>query len=1089
MNTATPLLRRLMDMLGQACVLVEIATGTMTEWNKLFETLSPVPPYKGMPLSSLDIIPAPRSILTEQIAALARGFSVDDLPWISVSGARGRQDATPCLAVRLAHHDPAAGICLLSLRPRDSWDLLPPLGPKNDFFDTLPCMAALHSVSGKYLAANKAYCSFLGLSQENLPGRDITEVLQTLSHPVMRSTIAECAKKRVLQHGETFFIVNRRRRRARVFMQPIIAADGTLSCILSVIVDLSGHYLMQKRIDNLARLLHAMEHAAQILLRDESDSDKAVNTVLGILGEATEADRVYIWKIHESDDTENDPVLYTTQLYEWSPNVPPMMGNGLSKNVPLSRIMPGWHESFSAGKCVSGFVRDMPQMEQALLRPQGIVSIMLAPIIVHGDLWGFIGFDNCRTEYTWKAEEEDVLRATGTLVGTAIRYHSMNEALRVSDERFQRITDATGEIIWTLDATGCFHYISDRARHVLGYTPEELIGTRISALMVNPAEAERHDVSPENPFIRSAETCFKTKSGGSCWLRTSCQIAFDENRKPLAAFGASLDITEVHEANLALERANRQLGMAAKVSDHLAEEAKKATMAKSEFLANMSHEIRTPINAVTGLINLLQLTDLDGQQRNYLEKIDFSTQALLRVINDILDFSKVEAGKMAMESVPFFMEDVVKGVQEIVDLSMKNKGLAFLVDVDESILGHYIGDPLRLNQILTNLIGNAVKFTEKGQIQFSISTVNENNTKAALLFSVKDTGIGMDEKECRNLFRPFTQADSSTTRRYGGTGLGLALCKKFVTLMNGEIWCDSRPNEGSTFFFTAVFGRPSLFGRRKGSPKNYKDIMALIVGGEPVATTLETILLELGCNAVSRAEPDETIRDILANAAKALQYDLLLSCRDLSPTDRGEIAHCRAQGAAIPAIILAEQNGESLLAKDVAGAFLAPLSQPGLAAAIAAAFGWDGSGKDAVIRRNTDRSLMREFENSRILLVEDNEINQMVARGLLTQAGMIVEVAENGEEALQMLDKNPYDLVFMDIQMPVMDGLTAACLIRKQERFANLPIIAMTAHAMAQDEEKSLAAGMNAHITKPIDSGKLFGCLACWLRISRASFS
>ena len=1084
-NTATSLSRSLLELLDQPCVLVDIATGTAADWNRLFERFSPVSPWKGMPLSVLGFAPDAHAVLTKQATAVASGSEMEDLPWVPLFGPKSEKKSNPFLDMRMVHHDPASNTGLLCIRLSGSWESLAPPGQKDEFFDALPCMAALHSTSGKYLAANKAYCAFLGIAREKLIGKDMAEVLHPLTLPVVRLNATQCIETGKPQYGETFFIVNRRRRRARAFMQPVFDINGNLSGVLSIVVDISDHYHMQERIDNLTHLLHAVEHAAQVLLRDGGDYDKAVNTVLGILGEATEADRVYIWRIHEGNTPYRDSELYSTQLYEWSPSVPSIMGNDITQNFPISQSIPAWHESFKAGKCVSGFVRDMPQAEQALLRPQGIVSIMLAPIIIHGDLWGFIGFDNCRTEYTWKAEEEDILRAAGTLVGTATRYRGMNEALRVSQERFQRITDATGEIIWTLDGNGCFRYVSDRVQHVLGYTPEDLIGTKLSALMISPDDALRHEVSPEAPFVRSAETRYRTKDGKSRWLRTSCQFTFDENNKPCATFGASLDVTEVHEAHIALERVNRQLATAARVSDQLAEEAKKANMAKSEFLANMSHEIRTPINAVTGLVNLLQLTELDNIQRDYLEKLDFSTQTLLHVINDILDFSKVEAGKMTMEKVAFSMEDVVKTMREIMSISMGNKEITFTVDVSESILGHYIGDPLRLNQILTNLLGNAVKFTEEGTIRFSINTINESNTKATLLFSVSDTGIGINENECRNLFRPFTQADSSTTRRYGGTGLGLALCKKLVSLMNGEIWCESEPNDGSTFLFTAVFGRPTLSGRRKGAPKNYKELLVLVVGEDPAASDLETILRDLGCDAVVRAQAGETISDILADSANALQYDLLACCRDLSPTDRGEITRCRAQGAAIPAIILADPSGENSLAKDIVGAFLAPPSHSGLAAAISAAFDWDGSGRGTVVRRNTDRSLMREFENSRILLVEDNEINQMVARGLLTQAGMIVDVAENGEEALQMLDKDPYDLVFMDIQMPVMDGLTATCLIRKQERFADLPIIAMTAHAMAQDEGKSLAAGMNAHITKPIDFGKLFGCLACWLRIRR----
>jgi two-component system sensor histidine kinase/response regulator len=544
---------------------------------------------------------------------------------------------------------------------------------------------------------------------------------------------------------------------------------------------------------------------------------------------------------------------------------------------------------------------------------------------------------------------------------------------------------------------------------------------------------------------------------------------------------------QLKDRNLALEQLSK--------TDQLSrEQAEAANKAKSEFLANMSHEIRTPMNGIIGMTHLALQTPLDTKQRHYLQNVETAAKGLLGVINDILDFSKIEAGKVSFEQVDFQLEDVLYGVTDLAVIKAQKKGLELLFRIDAQVPHAMVGDPLRLRQILTNLVDNAIKFTEHGEVTVSISTVSVDTDGALLRFAVSDTGVGLEAEQIGRLFTPFTQADNSTTRKYGGSGLGLTICKRLVELMYGQMDVTSEPGVGSTFVFTARFGLRAADRLRTAALAPMDSLRVLVVDDNASARDIfHGMLQSMQIEAVCVTSCLHAL-DALEQAHRdGKPFGLVLVDWHMPNIDGVETIRRIQETSSLPAppmcMMVTAHSREELLRQvqesgiGLDGLLIKPVAPSTLHDSIMTALGTDASPRRSVVAgRRARADVESALRGAHILLVEDNDMNREFALEILGRAGIQVDVASNGREALEKIDCFHYDGVLMDCQMPVMDGFEATRSIRADVRFATLPVIAMTANAMAGDRERCAAAGMNDHIAKPIDIDLMFMTLARWMK-------
>jgi two-component system sensor histidine kinase/response regulator len=672
------------------------------------------------------------------------------------------------------------------------------------------------------------------------------------------------------------------------------------------------------------------------------------------------------------------------------------------------------------------------------------------------------------------------------IVGTAADISALKEAqetLRLHDERMELAFSTSGNSWWDLVIpTGRVDSHPNRYL-TLGYSAEDVVPTsEWWTSLIHPDDRERavnrmNEYLQGNSFIYDEQFRVCAKQNEWKWVRVLGKVVTrDENGHPLRMIGTADNITknkeieqELIEARSAAEAANRT---------------------KGQFLANMSHEIRTPLNAVIGLSHLASKTKLTPKQLDYVHKIQSSSESLLGIINDILDFSKMDSGKLRLEEVQFDLEDVLHKLADVITYRAHAKGLEIVFGVDENVPVYLVGDPVRLQQILNNLCSNAVKFTEKGEVLVAARIVEEDDDEIKIEFEVRDTGIGMDEEQMRKLFQPFSQADDSISRKYGGTGLGLSIIKHLVELMRGEVWMESAPGQGSTFYFTVWFKRQSQQRKLPAPDLEFEKMKILLVDDNKSASAILRKALESFSFEVTETDSALNAIHSLMNSDPKKPFRLILMDWNMPKMDGLEAARIVKQDTLfrdIPIIMMCSSYANEELYQKVdelqlSGILIKPIKYSALYDTIVQCIHPNTGIKTTHESKTAEDAI--PLEQGHVLLVEDNEINRQVATELLTGFGYSVDIAENGLKAIHKVQESGvpsrYDLVLMDLQMPVLGGYNATIEIRKMQQYASLPIIAMTADAMEGVREKCVEVGMMDFISKPINPSLMLEVIKKW---------
>ncbi len=740
-----------------------------------------------------------------------------------------------------------------------------------------------------------------------------------------------------------------------------------------------------------------------------------------------------------------------------------------------------------------------------------------------------------------------------------IRLKESLESLSESETRFRDIAESMSDCIWEMDENGVYTYCSENIKGLMGYSAKEVIG-KTALDFTRPDEEERlgaifSEAVKEKRPICNLENWNLTKDGQSVCFLSNAIPMLDEKGELIGYRGVASNITERKQAEEEISETNRQLEYAIEQANEMALMAESASMAKSEFLANMSHEIRTPMNAVIGFSDMLLDTDLNEEQSDYVATVKRSGESLLSLINDILDFSKIEAGQLDFEEIEFDPELLAYDVCELIRPKIESKPIEVLCRIGDNVPAMVKGDPTRYRQVLTNLMGNAPKFTESGEIELSIEVKEEDEDRVLIHARIRDTGIGVPEEKLATIFEPFQQADGSTTRKYGGTGLGLSICKKISKLMEGDVWAqspsdcplsidDSRLKDGeaatplpagstlrsgqkpgSIFHFTAWLKKAEKVEVKRVAPVSLTGKKVIIVDDNQRNLEILThILKSAEMNVVALSHGKEVL-PVLQEAMETKEpFDLCISDIQMPEMSGYEVAIKIREYEDQPATSspqlathtfllalssLMERDAKKCEDVGFDGFLSKPVRREKLIKMIQRLLGNELTSEKKPVQNKiaTRHSIKQEAKQSvRVLLAEDNPVNQKLATLMLKKAGYQVEVANNGKLAFEKYTGSPddFDLIFMDIQMPEMDGLEATGKIRKWEKEliahssqprgedakpathnsqpgTHVPIVAMTANAMKGDREVCLEAGMDDYITKPIRRELVFEVIEKWV--------
>ena len=759
---------------------------------------------------------------------------------------------------------------------------------------------------------------------------------------------------------------------------------------------------------------------------------------------------------------------------------------------------PRYFAALEQGRCIAADEAQLdPRTSEfgpSYLAPLGIGAMLNAPVRLGSKLVGVVCHEHVGSSRRWATDEQGFSGSVADLVALALSARDRRvaqEALRENEERLNLALEATSDGLWDWDVPSGRAYFSPRYFTMLGYEPDELPASYDTwSGLLHPDERQAA-IGHVQQQVASCGTIdwearMRHRDGTWRWIHTRGQVVDrDDQGRARRVVGTHTDITERRAAEVELRQAK--------------EAAEAGNRAKSEFLANMSHEIRTPMNGIIGMTELALTTELSPTQSEYLTTVSRCSETLLGLLNDILDFSKIEAGKLELEQIDCSLLEIVERVGDVLGRRAAEKGLALVCHVDPEVPSHVVTDPARLQQVLTNLVGNAVKFTETGEVELSVGVEEKTEDHVQLRLQVRDTGIGIAADRLQDIFETFTQADGATTRKYGGTGLGLAICKQIVALMEGEITVVSEPGRGSTFGvrLTLPIAMSVKLAAAAGvdateSPTGPAGRVLVAAANATERDALTELLRAWGydCASVPRAG---TLLDALRQEAEAkVPFDVALVDLHL-PGLLPEVLHQRlaspGEFGGTRIVWLRALGQES----DADGRDALQLSKPIKQSRLRALLDrlLHGTGESEAVpgtplvagevARAVPASTPAGQLPVRILLVEDDATNRDVASAVLTRFHYQVTSAEGGQQALDLLDRRTFDVVFMDVQMPGMDGFEATRRIRAHRRWRNLPVIAMTAHALPGDRERCLEAGMNDYTTKPVRSDELHRLVEHWV--------
>jgi two-component system, sensor histidine kinase and response regulator len=662
------------------------------------------------------------------------------------------------------------------------------------------------------------------------------------------------------------------------------------------------------------------------------------------------------------------------------------------------------------------------------------------------------------------------------------------EKIRVSEERYRTILEEIEDGYYEVDLRGRYQLVNGSYCRMLHCSPDDIVGKSYKEIVPTHQAPMIYDIFHKvyqtGQSIRSFEYETTRPDGTDIYVEDSISLKRDRQGKPIGFHGIVRDISE-------RKRAEKELAAAK-------DAAEAANRAKSTFLATMSHEIRTPMNGILGMTELVLDTQLNQEQRDYLGLVKSSADSLLSIINDVLDFSKIEAEKLEIESIPFDLRESLGETMKALSFRAHQKGLELVYDVRPDVPEGLLGDPTRIRQIVVNLIGNAVKFTEQGEVVISVEQAPEqpaDGESVCLHFAVRDTGVGIPADKRKKVFEAFSQVDSSMARKYGGSGLGLAICTRLVDAMGGRIWVESEPGKGSTFQFTAKLALQKVSPDRTVpvQPEQLRDLPVLVVDDNYTnRRVLGGLLVRWGMRPTAVEGGKAALQALEIAKSMGHSFPLVLLDGQMPVMDGFSVAADIQKNpdlaqATIMMLTSAGQLGDAARCRElgISAYLVKPIRPNELLDAICMVV--QKSAPRAPVQLVTRHTLREERNRKKVLLVEDNQVNQKLAVALLEKRGFVVTVAENGRIALEALQKDPFDFVLMDVQMPEMDGLTATTTIREQEKStgAHIPIIAMTAHSLQGDQERCLAAGMDGYVSKPIRTSELFETIESTLEACR----